>query len=364
MTTATAALVAALAALTAVAFVTVAVARSRRRSDRLLQDGLRLLGARMDELSVDLSTAVDRLHADAVRARIVESLAQALDLDELLTRGAEAAALLSGATAASATADLDGERHAGCAGIDRYASVAPPPDDGPVRAIAVSYHYAAEWADGRLRSAIAVPLVVGKARAGFLTVFGLGEEPPVTGAEFTTLEEIARQLGEALGRAQGRESFDSPPGAGDPLTELPARRALHETLTVEVARARRHGRRLAVCLVEIADLARITRMSGAAKGDAVVAAVADGLRAVAGPGLQVFRCGVDEFAAVLRDAGRMEADAFAARLQAALQNGRPGAVRVALHHGVSELTPDDDAVSLYERAERSLRRRGSTGTAA
>ena len=75
------------------------------------------MGERMDD-SRELSETVARAREDAVRARIVESLGQALDLDEVLARCADAAVSLPGVAGALVGIDLDGARLTATAGLD------------------------------------------------------------------------------------------------------------------------------------------------------------------------------------------------------------------------------------------------------
>ena len=110
MSTAALALLAAVAALVVAIVVAVIVLRSRRASDRRLDAGLLVIGERMDALARELATTVERVREDALRARIVESLGQALDLDEVLARCAEAAASLHGVAGAVVAVEVDGSR--------------------------------------------------------------------------------------------------------------------------------------------------------------------------------------------------------------------------------------------------------------
>src|SRR6476646_10195299 len=96
MSTAAIALLAAVVALVVVCVVAALVLRARRASERRLDAELLVIGARMDTLATELASAVERVRDDAVRARIVESLGRALDLEEVLTRCVEAAVSLRG----------------------------------------------------------------------------------------------------------------------------------------------------------------------------------------------------------------------------------------------------------------------------
>ena len=62
----------------------------------------------MDALAGELATTVEKIREDSVRARIVESFGQALDLDEVLARCAEAAASLHGVAGSTIAVEVDG----------------------------------------------------------------------------------------------------------------------------------------------------------------------------------------------------------------------------------------------------------------
>jgi diguanylate cyclase (GGDEF)-like protein len=353
----TIALVAALVALVATAVVAVAVLRSRRRSDARLSAGLREVGRQMEGLAHEFAVAVEKVREDALRVRVVESLGQPLDLDEVLTRSAEAASALPGVTAAVVDIGVGEARRVASAGIGvagggLRGGTAGPPDGSHVRAIGISYHYPSDDGGVRVRSAISVPIDGAEQTLGFLTVYGATEEPPVTGGDFATLEEIARQAGSAVESARARATVQSQEPS-DTLTGLAARRELHESLSVAVARAHRHGERLSLCILDLDDFSRINRAVGAHEGDVVLTAVADALRSAMGATDEAFRCGGDAFGVILHGAGRIDAEALAARVQAALTDSGalPG---VTLSSGVAELKPDDDGLSLFERTQRAL----------
>jgi len=369
MSTAALALLAAVAALVAASVVAVAVIRFRRAAERRLDSGLLLIGERMDALARELASTVERVREDALRARIVESLGQALDLDEVLARCVEAAASLHGVAGAIVSVEVDGAPLTAAAGLAPAAvgptgagAVGGPPDGSRVRAVGISYHYPPEAdAQAELRSAVAVPLEPDGGHIGFLTVFGRSEEPPVTGSDFQTLEAIVRHTEPAIATA-GRRAEQNPMPDTDTLTGLGNRRALHETLALEAARAHRHGRRLAVCAFDLDDFEHVNAQRGPVAGDEMLAAVAELLRQTMRPVDLAYRSGGDEFAVILPDAGRIEGEALYARLQATLRrtpaSPTPG---LSLSAGIAELKPDDDGVSLFTRAERALLRAKAAG---
>ena len=339
------------------------VRRTHRETRAQFTRGLHELSARLDDLARELADGVQRVREEGLRARILESLGGALDLDEILTRCVEAADSLPGVAAAAITVEIDGVAWAASIGLDQQKldPVAGPPGTGVVRAVGLSYHYRdGSGAPGAMLSAVAVPIDSIGYRLGFLTVFGRSEEPPVAGAEFQTLEAIAQHAGPAIERA--RETSARPRPTADALTGLGNRQVLHETLALEVARAHRGRRKLAVCVLDVDDLRETNERLGPPTADALLAEIADLLRAAIRPADLVFRCGGDEFAVVLPDSGRIEAEATFARVQASVRRlPRPVGSAPSLSAGIAELKPDDDGVSLFERAERALRRAKEAG---
>jgi len=367
MSTAALALVAAIAALLAAGAVAALVLRTRHASETRLNQGLLVIGEQMDALASELATTVEKVREDSMRARIVESFGQALDLDEVLVRCAEAAASLHGVAGSTIAVEVDGVPLFASAGLGTAppatgaGSVGGPPDGSRVRAVAISYHYATGGSESpAVRSAIAVPVESESGQLGFLTVFGAGEDPPVAGSNFQTLEAIVRHAGPAIEAARQRGSLRRLPDV-DGLTGLGNRQTLHETLALEVARAHRHGRRLAVCVLDLDDFKRTNSRVGQVAGDGMLTEVASLLREAAGPSGLAFRSGGDAFAVILPESGRIDAEALFARLQATLH--RPGSQGpgLSLSAGIAELKPDDDGVSLFERAERALHRAKESG---
>jgi two-component system, cell cycle response regulator len=372
MTTAVIALVAALAAMVVAGLVAAAGRRTRAVSETRVTSALREMGARMDELARELTSSIERLHDDARRSRAVDALGQSLDLDEVLARVTDAAAALPGAAASVVHVHPgDGEPLVAASGLDGAMAAAQeitgPPDGSRVRAVALSYHYpAADEPDDPLRSAIAVPLEVDGQAVGFLAVYARGEGSPVGPDDFGTLEAIASHAGPAIENARHFGEAQRL-AALDPLTGLANRSTFHDTLAQEVARARRYQRRLAVLVLDLDDFKNVNDRIGHIAGDTVLTELATVVRESARTSDIPCRIGGDELAVILPESGRVEAEGLFARVQATLRRVPPvDASGLTVSGGIAEIERDDDAVSLFERADAALQRakRNGKGTAA
>jgi len=92
----------------------------------------------------------------------------------------------------------------------------------------------------------------------------------VAARQFLTLHELVRSRGELEHlneQLQESMSAEHHLARTDALTGIPNRRLLEETIETEVARARRHGRRLVVMMVDLDDLKRINDDQSHQRGD-------------------------------------------------------------------------------------------------
>jgi diguanylate cyclase (GGDEF)-like protein len=112
--------------------------------------------------------------------------------------------------------------------------------------------------------------------------------------------------------------MSEPSSHHDALTGLPNRRAYEERLPVEIARASRFGRPLSLCLLELDGLEELNDTLGRPAGNRAlqqVAALIDESRLTD----DGFRIGGDEFAILMPQTEREDAEVAAARLSESIK---------------------------------------------
>ena len=343
--------------------------RSRRRTDARIGALTAQLDERMQAMVRDLSAALERAQEENRRARVLGDLGGSIDLDEVLARTLAAVAELDGVDAAvvSVAAAEGGEpivaAH-GLGGEPPPATISGPPDGSSPRTIAVDYGYGRpdEALEGSpIRAALAVPLRADGEQFGYLTAYSrTGGAALGPAAE---LEELALRAGPAIENArrfrEARQLADH-----DALTGLHNRRYFHETLQREVARAHRYERGLALVIFDLDDFKAINDRIGHLSGDSVLAEAADRVRSVVRSADIACRVGGDEFAVILPEASVTDADQLYKRVSNAVSARPVGqAGRLHLSAGMTELKPEDDAVSFFERADEALYRAKAAGKA-
>jgi diguanylate cyclase (GGDEF)-like protein len=141
------------------------------------------------------------------------------------------------------------------------------------------------------------------------------------------------------------------------------RRSFVTHLDAEVARSRRYTRPLALLIFDLDELKTINDTQGHAAGDAALKRVADALRATTRTGDNAFRIGGDEFAVLLPEANRREAEAAARRIAEELQLAASFGVAVC-EDGCEAgplLREADDAMYRMKRRRRAEALRMSGG---
>jgi diguanylate cyclase (GGDEF)-like protein len=199
-------------------------------------------------------------------------------------------------------------------------------------------------------SLICVPLFHRADAVGVLTVchpeahhFGAGDAQ--------TLELLSDLIAAHLSHAAllAEEAHDS---RHDPLTDLPNRRAYEERLGHELARSRRYGHPLALCLFDLDGFKAVNDDLGHPAGDEILRAVAHAIRNARASD-EGFRVGGDEFAILFPGTTARGAVTGVERVIAELSHiVVPGLDRIGVSYGLASGESDPDA--LHAAADREL----------
>jgi diguanylate cyclase (GGDEF)-like protein len=332
----------------------------------------------------DLAGALADAREESRRARFLAEIASTIDLDDVLERTLAAAVEDEAVDAALLRIhQVEDEPLVATVGMSaeeasrQPVATAPP---GGARAVRISYRYGPDDThrgagdEELIQGGVAVPVREGEgAPVGTLAVFWRGENRGPGEGEVARLEELAATCAPAIRNAQrfreARRLADV-----DALTGLHNRRFFHETLGRECSRAQRYDRRLTLLVLDVDDFKHWNDRVGHLGGDAVLAAVAERLRGAVRRADVPCRVGGDEFAVILPEAGERDGEQLFRRIQFAVGSGAAGpAERVSVSAGIAELGPEDDPVSLFQRADDALyharqdgkgRVRGAGGSAA
>ena len=334
--------------------------RSARRADARVAEVMQTLEARMSDLAQELGAAVERAEAEARRSRFLGEIAGTIDLDDVLARTLEGALALSQVDAALVRIDSgEGEPITASAGFEGDdpdpQALGGPPDRHPMRAVELTYHHAGgEFAAHAVTAGLVLPLSEQGVAVGWLGAYTREAGARFGEEDVDQLHELARRAAPAIENArrfrEARQLADL-----DALTGLHNRRYFHETLAREIARAQRYERRLALVLADVDGFKAINDRIGHLAGDAVLAEAADRLRQVVRASDIPCRIGGDEFAVIIPESGLDEARLLVARIrQAFAAKPMPHAGRVEISAGLAESQPQDDATSIFERADASL----------
>lgn len=317
------------------------------------------LEERMEELARELEQSVRRAEEETRRNRFLNQIGATMDLEHVLTAALDAALSLSRVDAVVVRLDGAGEPVVASRGFEDdppdTAALFAQPEGSCARAVELSYRYAdGPQAEGAARVALGVPLVDRGERIGWLGVFSRNPHARFGDDELRRLEELAERVAPALENArrfqEARQLADH-----DALTGLHNRRFFHETLAREVARAHRYGRGLALVLMDVDDFKEINDRMGHLAGDAALAEAAERVRLAVRESDVPCRVGGDELGIILPESRLHDAQQLVTRIQQAVASrpvARAGRVRVSA--GLAELEPQDDATSLFERADQSL----------
>ena len=303
-------------------------------------------------------------------ARQLSGLAETLDLDELLARVLQGAALLASADAAAVALWPEGEPPIVKA-MNLKADEALPllgswPPESRSRALTIRYRFPGEGSGAGAANAIQLgvllPLSVEQSSpTGTLAVFWRRAAKELGEDDLSALEELALTAGKAIENARQFEELHEL-AVRDPLTGLHNRRYFHDTLDHEVKRAHRYDRRLALIFFDLDDFKAINEDIGHLGGDSVLAEMAQRLGLVVRGADIPCRVGGDEFAVILPESSVEDAELFFRRLKLAIQGQPVGRVpHLQISAGMAELGRDDDATSLFRRVDQALYRAKRAG---
>jgi diguanylate cyclase (GGDEF)-like protein len=338
--------------------------RSGRTAEARVSAVVATLEQRMDDLARELASAVDRADEEGRRSRVLGEIAGSINLEEVLNRTLEGAAAVTGADAALVRLTARDDEAAMVASIgmpsDGAEPVTGPPDGSRPTIVQVSYSYA-EPAEGQIHRGLAVPLVAAAGAVGTLCVYTKDPDRLFDASEGKRLAELAGGASTAIENArqfrEARQLADL-----DALTGLHNRRYFHETLGRECARAHRYSRRLGLIVFDIDDFKDVNDRVGHLAGDGALAEMAERVRSVVRSADIPCRVGGDEFAVVMPESGLEQGEQLFQRLQAAIGGRGIGqAGRLHISAGVTELNPEDDSISLFERADAALYRAKDAG---
>ena len=273
--------------------------------------------ARLESRVRELTQALERAEYENRRGRFLAQLAGALDLDDVLGRTLEAAHGLPGIDSAMIVLPQAGEGPlVATHGMSREEAlsqpIAPPPESRQPRAVSLNYRYAEPdtGRDGNLiRGGLMVPLVgLREQFIGTLAVFWRGRErDAATRGGARCWRSWPRTAGPAIENAtrylEARQLAEM-----DALTGLHNRRYFDEVLEREIARAKRYERSLALLLLDLDDFKQINDRVGHLGGDAVLADIGARVRETLRSADIACRVGGDELAVVLPESTVQDAE--------------------------------------------------------
>lgn len=346
--------------------LTIVVRRSSREADERMTRLVSELDRRTNEIRDELVATLERERVENRRARALGELSSSIDLDEVLRRTLDAAAGLSGVDAAHiAVVTAGGETVARSTGLSEAEAddvqLGPAPTGRRVRSLVVNYEPSPGGDDAPVESALALPLRTGDDVVGLLSVFARSGNGPFDAETARAIEELAASAGPAVENArryhEARRLADI-----DSHTGLHNRRYFHETLAREVARSVRYERPLALIVFDVDDFKAINDRFGHLAGDTVLGQVGERVRGVVRTSDIACRVGGDEFGVILPESTLDDAEQLCERLKSHMAlHPIPQAGRLQISAGIAGLRAQDDAVSLFERADDALYRAKEAG---
>ncbi len=297
-------------------------------------------------------------------------LAASLEPDDVLDRTLDAIVALPGVEAALVSIGQQTStrttRAAGLSEDEVERTLIEMPTHHDLRALEVVYRYRLDEVNegSKLpRAALTVALRAEGETIGSIAAISRSQPSGFTEATTDALDALARRAGPAIANAQ-RFSQARELAELDSLTGLHNRRLFYEFLGREIARAQRYERYVSLIVFDLDDFKRINERIGHLGGDGVLAEVADRVRGVVRATDIACRVGGDEFAIILPESSRDDAELLADRIALAIRSqkiDKIGALKISA--GVAEVRQDDTSADLFKRADHALYRAKNAGKA-
>jgi diguanylate cyclase (GGDEF)-like protein len=214
------------------------------------------------------------------------------------------------------------------------------------------------------RSLISCPFVLKKTVLGLINVNNKRSHEPFGFDDLRLLEAIAGHAAVALGNARRYEETLRR-AQRDGLTGLANHAHFVSTLEIEIERALRYGRELALVMIDVDHFKAYNDRFGHPAGDEALVRVADTIAKGSRTHDVVARYGGEEFAIILPETSLEGAVAFSEKIRWALEEVRLGpdaAARLTVSVGVARLSEEcKKAAELIAAADVQLYRAKSLG---
>ena len=197
------------------------------------------------------------------------------------------------------------------------------------------------------RSVTFEPVVIGGRPRAVLVVGWRRRVPSLTSREREIVAIAADEAAVALQRLSALRRLEDA-ALTDALTDVPNRRAFDRQLPVEIARARREQKPLALAMMDINEFKALNDREGHDAGDRLLRSATEAWAGVLRTTDVLARFGGDEFAILLPDCDADSAGIVAARLRAAIPHSPGCGVGIAVWDGT------EDGESLMARADEAL----------
>lgn len=170
----------------------------------------------------------------------------------------------------------------------------------------------------------------------------------------TKLQSMETESAELKSKLQMAESL----AMRDTLTGLPNRLAYQEQLTREFSRMQRNGSPLSLVVIDIDFFKSINDNFGHKSGDRTLAIIAKQLSQHCRKYDFPARIGGEEFVILLPNTNKNQAFKIADQLRIVIErtkfNAGGTAIPITISCGIAEFTAEDDADSVFERADQAL----------